>query len=262
MTPEQAERFYAQDYGETHEPAEFFRQQRNLHADLYLRPFLRDVKTILDYGCGPGGKISPLIDAGVEVYGFDLNPAFVEFSESKGLNRWDPAKKYDCIFLSHTLEHWIHPREDLAQLLEKNLQPGGLVIIEVPLVDRLVLGHRRGGFHEETHLAHVWYFSTATLSALLATMSCELLYSDKVTTCVFRHNESGVEPSLSSPMRERLRLATIELCRFSLAARISQRLNRSLKFVDTDFRQRMIDAQNGVHAGSGNARETVAKQCG
>ena len=245
MTREQAEQFYAREYEKTHEPTDFYRRQRNLHADLYLRPFLKNVKTILDYGCGPGGKLSPLVDAGIDVYGFDLNPHYVEFSESKGLRRWDPAKQYDCIFLSHTLEHWIHPKEDLGNLLERNLRPGGLVIIEVPLIDRLVLGHRRGGFHEETHLAHVWYFSTSTLSALLKTMSCELRYSDKVTTCVFRHNKDGVEPSLPNPMLERLRISIIELSRNPLLARISQRLNRSLQFVDTEFRQRMIDAQNG-----------------
>jgi len=249
MTREQAERFYARDYEKTHEAAAFYSRQRSLNADLYLRPFLDGVKSILDYGCGPGGKLSPLVDAGIEVYGFDLNPHFLVFSEGKGLKRWDPERRYDCIFLSHTLEHWIQPKEDLSALLARNLEPGGLVIIEVPLVDRLVLGGRSGGFHEETHLAHVWYFSTATLSAMLRTMSCEMQFSDGVTTCIFRHRNSGVQTALSSPFLERLRLWVIEINRMSLPLRITQRLNRLLRFIDTDFRQRTIRSQQAGQIG-------------
>jgi SAM-dependent methyltransferase len=249
MTREQANEFYTQDYEKTHQPEEFFRRQRSLNADLYLRPYLEGVKTILDYGCGPGGKLSPLADAGFEVYGFDLNPQFVAFCQSKGLRQWDPEKRYDCIFLSHTLEHWIQPKEDLDALLARNLEPGGLVIIEVPLVDRLVLGGRPGGFHEETHLAHVWYFSTATLSAMLATLSCKLEFSDGVTTCVFRHKDGGVDAALPSPLRERVRLWIIEMNRRTLPARITQRLNRSLRFVDTDFRPRTIRSQQARQSG-------------
>lgn len=241
MTKRQAAQFYRDDYEKTHEPSEFFQRQQLLSTHRYLRSALDGVATVLDYGCGPGGKLAALVNEGVDVYGFDLNPHFLAFAEGKGLKRWDPERQYDCLFLSHTLEHWIQPREDLSHLLTCNLKPGGLVIIEVPLVDRLVLGLRRGGFSEETHLAHVWYFSTATLSALLATMSCELQFSDKVTTCIFRHRASGTAPkSLSSPTNERIRLALIELNRNPLLARVARRLNRSLQFVDTDFRQRMI----------------------
>lgn len=260
MTGQQAEEFYRHDYEKTHEPMEFFQRQRALHTDIYLRPFLEGVKTVLDYGCGPGGKLAPLVESGIDVHGFDLNPKYVEFSEKNGLKRWDPARQYDCIFLSHTLEHWVQPKEDLKRLLERNLKPDGLVIIEVPLVDRLVLGHRRGGFREETHLAHVWYFSTATLSALLKTMSCELQYSDKVTTCIFRHRSAGVKSSLPSPLRERIRIAVIELCRIPFFSRVSQRLNRSLRFVDTEFRQRGIGAPVGGEGCSASDLKPGAKR--
>jgi len=241
MTPEQATAFYTGRYDETHEPQQFFERQRSLQTDRYLRHYLKDLDSILDYGCGPGGKLLPLAEEGVAIYGTDLNPAFLDFAVSKGMKPWISDMRYDCIFLSHTLEHWIHPREDLRKLVETNLRPDGLVIIEVPLVDRLVLGQRRGGFGEETHLAHVWYFSTATLSALLATLSCELEFSDHVTTCVFRHRPGGARAGVSSsPLAERVRLAIIELNRNALLARITQRLNRTLQFVDTGFRQREI----------------------
>ncbi len=258
MTPEQATAFYEGHYEETHEPEQFFERQRNLQTERYLRRYLKDVDSILDYGCGPGGKLLPLAAEGIAIYGTDLNPSFLDFAVSKGMKRWIADKQYDCIFLSHTLEHWIHPREDLRKLVETNLRPGGLVVIEVPLVDRLVLGQRPGGFREETHLAHVWYFSTATLSAMLSTLSCELEFSDHVTTCVFRHQNGGARKSVSSShLVERVRLAIVELNRNALLARITRRLNRTLQFVDTGFRQREISRSAETHEISGGSSPGV-----
>lgn len=245
MTREQAREFYTETYEETHEPSAFFDRQRKIQADAYLFPYLTGAKRVLDYGCGPGGKLAGLVQRGFDVFGYDINPSFLAFANTKGIRSWDPAAKYDAILLSHTVEHWIHPKADLADLFTANLRPGGVAVVEVPLVDRLILGYRRKGFCEETHLAHVWYFSTATLAALMAELSFELVFSDNVTTCIFRHVEGRAVSAPSSAFKERMRLALIEFSRHAWVGNRMKELNQKTCFVDLGFRSRMIEAHGG-----------------
>jgi len=238
MSKEQARRFYEATYQSAHEPNRFFEDQCAQKVEKYIRPFIKDCRTILDYGCGPGGKLAALIGEGFEVFAHDVNHNFVQYAISHGLKPWDQSFRYDCVFLSHTIEHWINPFDDLAVLLEQNLQPGGRVVIEVPLVDRLILGDRRGGFREETHLAHVWYFSVNTLSALMGRLGCQLIFSDHVTTCIFQKNLTDKRSAeLSSPWRTRGLLATVASARLPVIAAVLRRLNRIVKFVNIDFRR-------------------------
>ena len=240
MSPQQAKVFYETTYNEVHEPDKFFKEQQSQNVGVYLRRYLNNTKTILDYGSGPGGKLASLVNEGFEVFVNDLNPRFVVYAQAHGLKKWDELGKYDCIFLSHTVEHWIEPFVDLSKLFSQNLKAGGCVIIEVPLVDRLVLGYRRAGFVEETHLAHVWYFSTAALAEMMRQLGFVLVFSDNVTTCVFRHFPNSGIPNrlLSKPWRTRLLLSIISVSRVSIFARVLQQINRLIGYIDIDFQKR------------------------
>lgn len=73
-------------------------------------------------------------------------------------------------------------------------------------------------------------------------MSCQLKFSDKVTTCIFRQsNAVDGKNDISHPSIERLRLALTELNKIPLLARVTQKLNRSFGFVDTEYRKRTIE---------------------
>jgi len=119
MTQEQCKKFYQNVYEDTHQPEIYFERQRNWNTDVYLEPFVDKGIKVLDSDCGPGGKLSPLIEKGREIYAYDLNLNFVNFAVSKGLKRWNPEEKYDCIFLSHTLEHWCEPYIDLKEIFDR-----------------------------------------------------------------------------------------------------------------------------------------------
>lgn len=95
----------------------------------------------LDFGSGKGQFLLKAKEAGWQTLGLETAKERAAFSREKyGL---DVIEKYyhsgkigegefDVISLNHVLEHLPHPIELLQELTEKNLKPGGILIVEVP----------------------------------------------------------------------------------------------------------------------------------
>lgn len=96
-------------------------------------------KTCLDFGCGIGGALSFLANAGNDVYGVELDRREQEFGR-----RHYPAVKFlsstgeipantrfDFIFSHHSLEHVFDPNEFLAYA-SRALGPDGTLMVVVP----------------------------------------------------------------------------------------------------------------------------------
>jgi len=117
------------------------------HFATSLLPLFPDDKAsrILDVGCGYGKNLIALQEAGfTDLKGVDISPDQVEYArtemhlscveEADGL-AWltGNTQPFDCILLVDILEHL--STDDLfrlAELLSKNLTPGGRVIVQVP----------------------------------------------------------------------------------------------------------------------------------
>jgi SAM-dependent methyltransferase len=241
MSREQAAQYYATQYPERQRDAEeFFSDQIRQGASEYLARFLHKDMDILDYGCGPGGKLASLVKDGYRISGCDLNPAYQSFAESRGLRRFDPALKYDLIYLSHTIEHWTDPREDLQSIITASLRDGGRIVIEVPLLDRLVLGGRRNGIQGDTYFVHIWYFSVRSLNKLLGTLSCHPVYTDRLTMCVYECMKSSDPiPVKRTELTDALLRGAIAFCSWPLAAFVAGLVNRIVKYVDVSNARRL-----------------------
>lgn len=100
---------------------------------------------VLDAGCGAGAMSSSLIKNGLEVVSIDhcidslgvareslskLN--FLDHAElfCSDINVFKYPKKFDRIFLYHTLHHLQDPKGDLKSLIEKSSDKGKIVIID------------------------------------------------------------------------------------------------------------------------------------
>lgn len=100
---------------------------------------------ILDVGCANGGMLKALKELGYEnLCGLDPSPVCVKNTQRLGIEAHQgslflPFKEhaYDCVILSHTLEHVQDVRGALAWI-EKRLRPGGVVYIETPDAARYV----------------------------------------------------------------------------------------------------------------------------
>ena len=120
-----------------------------------------------------------------------------------GYKLYDEDKKYDLIYLSYTIEHWVELHNTLSKLFDANLSNSGRVIIEVPLIDRLILGYRQGGFHEEVIFVHNWYFSSVSLGKLMKLLGFKCVFSDRVTIAVFER-ETQINQSIQrTPIYDR-----------------------------------------------------------
>jgi len=95
--------------------------------------------SILDVGCANGGMLLALKELGYEqLCGIDPSPVCVENTRQLGVEALQgslflPFKEnaYDCLILSHTLEHVQNVRGAL-EWIDKRLKPSGIVYIETP----------------------------------------------------------------------------------------------------------------------------------
>jgi O-antigen chain-terminating methyltransferase len=122
-----------------------------------LKAYLPDVLAldrrgpVADLGCGRGEWLEILKDAGVEAYGVDLSEDFIEQCRARGLKvvfadacehlAELPERSLSVVTAFHLVEHV--PVDRLVQLIDlsvRALEPGGLLILETPNPENLIVG--------------------------------------------------------------------------------------------------------------------------
>ena len=121
------------------------------------RIYLEDVAeidrsgSVLDLGCGRGEWLELLRDSGIEAYGIDTNEQYVTGGVAKGLDvRYADALEHlkslpefglSAITAIHLVEHFdIETLLEVLDLSLRALQPGGLLILETPNPENLIVG--------------------------------------------------------------------------------------------------------------------------
>ena len=234
MTQKQATYYYGSIYPEQHlGTTQFFENQAMQGASFYVRPFVDKDMLILDYGCGPGGKLARLAEDGYQIYGYDLNHQYAQHARDHGIRPFRDDLKYGCIYLAHTVEHWIDPVPDLQKVIYRHLKDKGLLIVEVPLIDRLLLGDRRNGIQGDTYFPHAWYFSVTSLDKLMMQLRCKRVYTDRVTLCVYIYDESQLATVVrSTVLKDYCLHKMIALCSNPAVSRVVKLLNRFIQYID------------------------------
>jgi 2-polyprenyl-3-methyl-5-hydroxy-6-metoxy-1,4-benzoquinol methylase len=96
-------------------------------------------KTLIDVGCGDGGKLQIAQALGWQVIGIEIDPQAVKTAQSKGLSiiqgDYRQLEQYhehfDCIICSHVLEH-VHDPLILINMLMNALRPSGVLLLSLP----------------------------------------------------------------------------------------------------------------------------------
>ena len=146
------DRFYAQyskyadsktGTGGVDNPYDWKRQQETARQ---IAKFIQDPNSsILDVGCANGGILKALQDLGYKsLCGIDPSLICVENTQRLGIDAhqgtlFQPFKKhiFDCIILSHTLEH-VHDVQGALNWIETNLKTDGTIYLETPDATRYV----------------------------------------------------------------------------------------------------------------------------
>ena len=101
-------------------------------------------RRLLDFGSGKGLFLAVAKESGWEVLGIETARERAEFSREKyqvevKQEFYSEGKiaenRYDLISLNHVLEHLPAPIQLLSKLLQSNLEPSGILYIEVPRAD-------------------------------------------------------------------------------------------------------------------------------
>ncbi len=101
-----------------------------------------------DFACAQSNIGITLAELGYKVYGFDVNPAFIEYSKmkyEKGDIEWFcsnidtlefPKESLDLAIAGELIEHCAYP-EDIVQQILSYVRPGGVLIVTTPNGSRL-----------------------------------------------------------------------------------------------------------------------------
>ena len=97
--------------------------------------------SLFDIGFGYAQALLYFDSKGIEVSGLEPSPEGVKYAKSKGLDVYEAGiedftitkgRRFDVVMLLNVLEHLSHPQETLKSIQENLLNPGGIVVIEVP----------------------------------------------------------------------------------------------------------------------------------
>ncbi|MEO7384837.1 MAG: class I SAM-dependent methyltransferase [Novosphingobium sp.] len=160
------------------------------HRPMYLEKALRFLQSVpsgasvLDAGCGGGDFSVGLHQAGLKVYGCDLNASAIAVADQRGIGRFAVSSLYDslaapfnletfdAIVTIEVIEHLYSPLT-FARRCHEALVPGGILVVSTPYwgyaknvvlgltnrVDRALTARWEGG--------HIKHFSRATLTGLM-----------------------------------------------------------------------------------------------
>jgi 2-polyprenyl-3-methyl-5-hydroxy-6-metoxy-1,4-benzoquinol methylase len=148
-------------------------RRADIDLSLMLLP-IRKGGRLLEVGCGSGGILKFLQEAGWEAHGLDNDPDAVNSARRGGIldvelgslaEQEYPANHFDAVALCHVLEHIFDPAE-LVRECHRILKPGGHLVIITP--NSQSLGHRLFKQHW-IHLHppnHLYIFRRHTLHQL------------------------------------------------------------------------------------------------
>ena len=145
--------------------------------------------TVLDIGCGGGWTLPPFARCGAKTIGFDYGK-YMEFGRRLyGLDlRYggtkeaiDQGVEADLIILSHVLEHFADPMNELKEL-RRLLKPGGIVYIETPGILGPDIRKVDYDLMRLIVLAHTYLFSKYLLGHFVRKCGYHVQYSDE---CIY-----------------------------------------------------------------------------
>ena len=222
-TPEMVKSFW--DY-EANFPKIFFTHSRRHEIIRQIKNYLPRQCSVLDYGCGPGNLIGPLLDAGFRVAGLDTSSSARDAGSRKyGNDRsflgvYDQNEiiaaglKFDAVIVAEVIEHLYDAQLDsLLETLGSLCSPGAHIILTTPneenLQESYILCPVSGQlFHR---WQHVRSWSEASVKSFLETRhfgKTRTFTTDFDASLVFRGKNNPLRARWWKRLRKRVQYLT------------------------------------------------------
>lgn len=145
-------------------------------------PLLLGRMRCLDVGCANGAFVLGMKMYGFQAEGLELNPIVagqaVEETDCPIWTSWDQVTgKFDVISYHDVIEHVVDPNAELARLRD-HMRANALLILDCPDADEVFGEGARAGHHQKPD-QHLFYYTEATLRALLARHGFLVDYVDR-----------------------------------------------------------------------------------
>jgi 2-polyprenyl-3-methyl-5-hydroxy-6-metoxy-1,4-benzoquinol methylase len=175
--------YYQVMYGRVPDRDAYLRRQASYGKRLLAvaGQFLRKGARVAEVGCGAGGALAVLHDAGYNVSGCDYSEPLLGIGRTLGLDDLrfggvetllEPpgSEKYDLVLLHHVFEHLADP-VGFLQRLKPALSADGVVVIAVPDVTRIAdFPFPSGNLRLFLHIAHKFNFTLRGIDAIARTV--------------------------------------------------------------------------------------------
>jgi len=139
-------------------------------------PTFDNVRTILDFGCGPGPVMAELLKR--KGYELSLYDKYF-YDDAHSL-----LKVHDCIISTEVVEHLVNPFDTLERLVNDSLKPCGILALMTQFHpnddERFLKWYYR---LDETHIG---FFSPATFAYIAQKLGLKILFIDGKDTVVFQ----------------------------------------------------------------------------
>lgn len=147
----------------------------------HITSLAKNPGTLLDFGCFCGVFLNVASQAGWECYG--IEPLVMPAIYARGhfglrvvtdilRDETYPPEFFDVVTSFQVFEHLIDPEPELDKI-RRILRPGGLLVLEVPNIDTIMIKLLRSR-HRHFVQDHVSFFSEKTLSLLLGRMGFQV----------------------------------------------------------------------------------------
>ena len=136
---------YAYYYNAFYKDKDYMTEAKQV--DSLIRKYGKDVRSIIDYGCGTGKHDIELVNLGYSCCGIDLSHTMIELAKRNSVNvepqidfyvadirTYEPARKYDAVIsLFHVMSYQNSNEDILAafRTARKALNKGGLFLFDV-----------------------------------------------------------------------------------------------------------------------------------
>tara|TARA_B100000315_G_scaffold196157_1_gene187229 strand:+ start:1259 stop:2194 length:936 start_codon:yes stop_codon:yes gene_type:complete len=213
MTKESYEQLYNYEYhklnkGKDVPNKEYFEFQYNRGREIYdyfkSQNYIINNKNVLEIGCGSGGILKYFQEKENQVIGVDLSSDRIDYGrEEHDLELYNiPLKDYktnitlDLIIMSHVVEHFTDPLEEL-KILSEFVNKNTLILILLPGIKNIEQSYD-GNLLKYFQLPHTYHFSFNTITNLMNKAGYQLICGNEEIYSIFSYCPDQHEQSISN----------------------------------------------------------------